>query len=193
MEKESDVFSVSIPLPSFDSATIAELKKMTAGIKEASRQGPVRGGILSEGNAAAYAQVWEWGNARQTKQGPKTVKSINPDGEEVWLSIQAPSGYIRIHEPEFIEIIQQKLSAADFGDLEADEIRNGMKKASLEAAAMITEIIKETVPVDTGALRDSIGPADPDDPDLTTDDEEINTGIGFAHHVFMKNLREETI
>jgi bacteriophage HK97-gp10 putative tail-component len=186
------MFSVSIPIPSTDKSSEEELKKLLDSVKDAARQVPVRGGVISEGDAAAYALVWEWGNARQTKQGPKTVRSFNPDGEEVWLSIQAPQGYIRINEPEFVMILQKKLGEMDLSNWEeAQDILDAMKKASVEAANQIAEIIKETAPVASGALRDSIGPADPNDPDLAVDDEELELGVGFAHHMFIRTIRDQ--
>jgi hypothetical protein len=171
------MFAIDIPLPGFDEPTTKQVKKLLAGYQEAAEAGPVRGGVVSEGDAAAYALVWEWGNARQTKQGPKTVKGMNPDGSEVWLSIQAPSGYIAIHEPEFLQIINYQLGQIDFSEAETGkEIRDEMKKASANAARMIAEIIKDFAPVDKGTLRESIEAADPDDPDLAVDDDDIELG-----------------
>lgn len=151
-------------------------------MEDASLEGPVRGGVVSEGDGAAYALVWEWGNARQTKQGPKTVRGTNPDGEEVWLSIQAPEGYIRISEPVYIAILQEKLAGINFSDISnGSAIRKEILKASQEAAIEIAEIIKENAPEDTGQLKNSIKPAKPNDEDLELDDEELELGIGFKH------------
>lgn len=176
-----------------DGASVKELRELLDSYRRVSEEGPVRGGIISEGDAAAYALVWEWGNARQTKKGPKTVRGINPDGEEVWLSIQAPFGYIRINEPEYINIIQQKLGEIDLSDVkDAEGIREEIKSASASAAEMITEIIRHVAPVDTGALRESIQPADPGDPDLAVEDDEIELGEATFGHVIremLKNLK----
>jgi hypothetical protein len=181
------MFFLDIPLPGFDDATVKDLKKLLAGYIAAADGGPIRGGVISEGDAAAYALVWEWGNARQTKQGPKTVKGQNPDGEEVWLSIQAPFGYIRIHEPEFVRIIEFQLGNTDFSSAETGkEIRDEMKRASAAAAAMIAEVLRDVAPKDSGALRESIGPADPNDPDLAVDDEEIELGESAFTHVIRR-------
>lgn len=185
------MFSISIPVPSLQEKSVEALKELLDGVKEASNAGPVRGGVLSQGDAAAYALVWEWGNIRQVKQGPKTVRSTNPDGEEVWLSIQAPQGYIRINEPEFIQILQNQLGDMDLEDwTDAEDIIGAMKQASVKAAEQIAEIIRETAPIDSGALRDSIQPASPDDPDLAVEDEDIELGVGFAHHMFLRTIRE---
>lgn len=176
------MFLINVPLPGLDKATAKELKKLLKGMQDASAQGPVRGGVQSEGDAASYALVWEWGNARQTKKGPKTTKGVNPDGEEVWLSVQAPQGYIRISEPVYMNILMKELADMDFGELTGKEILAAMKEASASAASQIAEIIKENAPVDTGQLRDSIGPCDPNDPELEQQDAEIELGVGFGYH-----------
>lgn len=187
------MFALDVPLPGFDEGTVKEVKKWMVGYEQAAKAGPVRGGVVSEGDAAAYALVWEWGNARQAKEGPKTVKGMNPDGEEVWLSVQAPFGYIRIHEPAFIKIIEERLSEIDFSEtVTAKQVRDEMKKASAAAAEMIADILRESVPKDSGDLRESIQAADPDDPDLAVEDEDIELGeSGFSHVVrsSMKKLK----
>jgi hypothetical protein len=171
------MFILDIPLPGFDEPTTKQVQKLLVGYKEAAEAGPVRGGIVVEGDAAAYALVWEWGNVRQVKQGPKTVKGINPDGSEVWMSIQAPSGYIAIHETEFLQIINYQLGQIDLSEAETGkDIRDEMKKASLASARMIAEIIRDFAPVDKGALREGIEAADPDDPDLAVEDDDIELG-----------------
>lgn len=186
------MFSLSVPLPGFDSNTVKKLQKLLDGYSKAADGGPIRGGVTVEGEAAAYALVWEWGNIRQTKEGPKTVKGMNPDGEEVWLSTQAPFGYIRINEPMYFQILQDKLGTVDFSDVEsAKQILDEMKRASAEAGELIAEIIREHAPVDSGQLREEIQAADPDDPDLAVSDDELELGEGFNHVVraTMKKLK----
>jgi hypothetical protein len=181
------MFSISVPLPGLDGATAKELKKLLKGMQDASAAGPVRGGVQSEGDAAAYALVWEWGNARQTQKGPKTTLGTNPDGEQVWLSIQAPYGYIRINEAEYIKIIENELGSMDFGGMgTGQEILDAIRESSGFAAQKIAEIIREHAPVDSGMLRESIQPCHPDDPDLETEDEELELGEGFEHRKLKK-------
>ena len=188
------MFSINVPLPDFDGETVKALTKVLDGFKEAADEGPVRGGIVSEGDAAAYALVWEWGNARQTKAGPKTVQGVNPDGETVWLSIQAPMGYIRVNEAEYIKILQNQLEAMDLGSLETgEEIRKGMEEASAKAAALIAEVIKEYVPVDSGDLRDSIGPAEPNDPELEVVEEEMELGDSMFTHKGLSQAYKDAV
>jgi hypothetical protein len=185
------MFVLNVPVPGFDEDSVKVIKKWLAGWEQAAAQGPVRGGVVSEGDAAAYALVWEYGNARQTKEGPKTVKGMNPDGEEVWLSVQAPFGYIRIHEPDFIRIIEDKLSAMDFSDaVTGSDVRNEMKRASFEAAEQIAELLKTFAPIDKGGLRESIGPADPDDPDLIVEDEQMELGESAFTHVVRSTMKK---
>lgn len=187
------MFSLTVPLPSLDEPTVKELKKLLDGYQQAAQQGPIRGGVVSEGDAAAYALVWEYGNARQTKEGPKTVKGVNPDGEEVWLSVQAPFGYIRIHEPAFLQILQEKLGTIDFSDsVSAKEVREAIKKASASAAEQIAELIRESAPIDSGDLRESIQAADPDDADLAkeSDDDDVELGESSFEHVIRKTQRK---
>lgn len=187
------MFTLNAPIPGFDAESVKAIQKLLSGYSQAAEEGPVRGGVISEGDAAAYALVWEWGNARQTKEGPKTVKGINPDGEEVWLSVQAPFGYIRIHEPDFIRIIENKLEEIDLSDaVTGKQVRQEMMKASSAAAEQIADMLREFAPKDKGGLRESIGPADPNDPDLAIEDEDIELGeTAFTHRVrqTMKKLK----
>jgi bacteriophage HK97-gp10 putative tail-component len=180
------MYSISVPLPGFDDKTVKELKKLLASFTDAAGEGPVRGGILSEGDAAAYALVWEFGNARQTQSGPKTVLGTGPDGEEAWLSIQAPMGYIRVNEDEYIRIIEDQLANVDMAIETGQEILKAMKDASKKAAELIADIIRDNAPRDSGALRDSITPADPEDPDLAADDDDIELGSSDFHHEGMR-------
>lgn len=127
----------------------------------------VEAGLLATGPAAAYAEVWEWGNARQTKQGPKTVLGVNPDGETVWLSTQAPMGYIAVHTDKYLQIIIAELAklALQGGQGTVNELkvvaRNAMEK--------IKEVVSEHAPVDSGQLRDCFRVVDDDDPVLDDD------------------------
>ena len=118
----------------------------------------VQVGVASVGDPSAYALVWEWGNARQTKEGPKTVLGINPDGEEVWLSIQAPRGYIRILTPQFMTLIRKEMKSVDFAKTTSKAIYKELKAAAMRIADKMAEMIRETVPVDTGDLQTSIQP-----------------------------------
>ncbi len=170
------MFSLTIPLPFLDEKAVREIKKLLDGMETASDEGVVRGGVASDGEAAAYALVWEWGNARQTKKGPKTTLGINPDGEEVWLTIQAPMGYIAIHEGEYFQMIENALAEADFGDMKSGEVLRAMKAASIQAGQQIAELIRDSAPIDTGALRDSIQAVSPDDPELETEEPEMAIG-----------------
>ena len=176
------MFSINIALPALDTLAVKEVKKVLDGFKQASAEGPVRGGVASVGEASAYALIWEWGNARQTQKGPKTVLGVNPDGEQVWLSLQAPFGYVRIHESEYIQILEKELKEIDFNALDARDIRTAMELVALKASEKIAELIRETVPVDSGDLKESIVALDPDDPALEEIDEGLELGSEFFSH-----------
>lgn len=184
------MFTISVPLPGLDDATVKELKKVLDSFQSAASEGPVRGGILSEGDAAAYALVWEFGNARQTQAGPKTVLGTGPDGEEAWLSIQAPMGYIRVNANDYMQILEQELAAIDLDLSSGEEIRKAITVASAKAGARIAAIIRDTAPEDSGNLRDSITVADPDDPDLQTVDDENELSSAFEHVAMRKAIKK---
>lgn len=186
------MFTISVPLPGLDDKTVKELNKLFVGMKDASDAGPVRGGVISEGDAAAYALVWEFGNARQTQSGPKTVLGTGPDGESAWLSTQAPMGYIRVNEPEFVMILEKALADMDMDLTSGSQIRKAMLAASALAAEKIADMIRDWAPRDTGALRDSIGPADPEDPDLALEDNQMELGHPeFQHKGMRKALKKQ--
>ena len=142
--------------------------------KEVDSIGEVRGGIASEGEAAGYALVWEWGNVRQTKKGPKTVMGVNPEGERVWLSIQAPFGYIRINTPQFLDALDQALAAVSFRSLTAAAMREEIERASLKAATKIYLILQQVAPEDSGALKESFTILTADDPDLNSNEDDLD-------------------
>lgn len=140
-------------------------------------------GIVVEGAPAAYALVWEYGNLRQTQQGPKTVEGVNPNGEIVWLSAQAPSGYIQVNSPKYWQIVETELSKVRFmADRPTRRTRKQrsvylmeqIDKAGKRAAKGILNLIRETVPVDTGALRDAIRVAENDElTSITSEDVDV--------------------
>jgi len=120
-------------------------------------------GVASVGPASAYAMVWEWGNIRQTKEGPKTVQGINPDGETVWLSIQAPFGYIKLNENLYWAIIKQELDKIQFKGTTAREITEELNQAGIRAMKRIVKVIADHAPFDKGDLSKSFQVVYPDD------------------------------
>jgi predicted RNase H-like HicB family nuclease len=148
------------------------------------------GGVAAYGEPAAYALVWEYGNTRQTKQGPRTVRGINPNGESVWLSSQAPVGYVAVYENDYWAAINSRLDGVSFDGASIEEWATEMKSAVALATADIAEIIREHAPVGIGskhraggALQGSIEAMSPDDPDLqgfdTSSDIFISAGTTF--------------
>jgi len=116
----------------------------------------IEAGVKVEGEAAAYALVWEWGNARQTQPGPKTTLGVNPDGERVYLSIQAPTGYIRVLTPQFLAALQEEMGRVRFTSASTGAVTDALEKAAIRTARRIAELIREHAPVDSGELHDDI-------------------------------------
>lgn len=124
----------------------------------------IKSGVASVGEAAAYSLVWEFGNARQSKPGPKTTQGYNPaTGEIVWLTIQRPYGYIRINENLYWEVVRDEMAKVKFKGTTAHEITVELETAAKRIAKRIAKMIADTAPVDKGDLSDSIVPVDPND------------------------------
>lgn len=111
--------------------------------------------VVSVGGPAAYSLVWEFGNARQTKKGPKTTLGINPNGERVWLTIQAPRGYIRVLVPQFKKIITEEIEAIRFAK-KFDAVEKALIRAAGRIAKRMRKLLRETVPVDKHDLQKSL-------------------------------------
>lgn len=112
-------------------------------------------GVSVDGPAAAYAEVWEWGNMRQTKKGPRTVLGVNPNGEQVWLSSQAPYGYIRVNVERYLIAVRNALGKLRFNSLTPDQLTEELRTAGVEAMKECAVILHDTAPVDTGQLQSS--------------------------------------
>jgi len=164
----------TIGLPSLAASDLIDDKEFERFVEDVDNIGQVSGGIASVGAAAVYALVWEWGNARQTKKGPKTVMGVNPDGERVWLSIQAPEGYIRINTPQFLDALDKALASVSFRTLTAKAIRAEIEKANLVASQKIVMILQQTAPEDSGDLRESFTILRPNDPDLNSNEDDLD-------------------
>jgi hypothetical protein len=156
----------TIPTLSFN---IKGVDKFLAELEEGFE---IQAGVASMGEAAAYSYVWEYGNARQVKEGPRTTKGINPDGEVVWLSIQAPTGYIAVSESQYHEILKDELSKVTFSG-NASAIKKEFNGAVVRAMERIKEIIEDNAPVDEGDLSESFKVLKPGDSLLNSDDERI--------------------
>lgn len=126
-------------------------------------------GLAVEGPAAAYAEVWEWGNARQTKEGPRTVRGVNPNGESVWLSSQAPRGYIRVNDSIYLDIIKVELGKLEFKGTDALSVKQDIERTCIDIMQQIAHVVEEHAPVDTGQLSQSFRVVRPNDPLLQGD------------------------
>lgn len=91
-------------------------------------------------------------------------------GERVWLTIQAPFGYVRVNEQEYWAIIKKNLASAKLSGSTREEVRKSLENVAFKIAQDMAEVIRKTVPVDTGYLQASIYPVEPGDPDLLEPD-----------------------
>lgn len=131
----------------------------------------VSSGVVAEGDAASYALIWEFGNVRQHKKGPKTVLGVSlATGEQVWLSTQAPQGYIRVCEPIFWRYIREEIQNVQIGQGNLDATKKELKDMAMRVARKMQAELQRTVPVDSGALRESITPVADGDPVLDEPD-----------------------
>jgi hypothetical protein len=134
-------------------------------------------GVAAVGEPAAYALVWEWGNVRQSEKGPRTVLGVNPDGENVWLSIQAPKGWIAINEPAMWDALDAEVDKIEFTGEDEFHISEQIEKAAIRIAKVIKNLLQDTVPIETAALHDSLQVIEPGDSLLDKFGEDNDTGI----------------
>jgi hypothetical protein len=163
------VASFLLPKLLVDDAFLRQLDTLKLPEKE------IAGGVVSEGGAAAYALVWEHGNVRQTKPGPKTVLGTNPDGRMVWLSIQAPFGYIRIHEADYWDAAERVLSEVNWNQSSVSAMTRELQKAMRKFGKLCAPLIEEAAPEDSGDLKDSIKAVDSTDGILYEELDEYET------------------
>lgn len=148
----------AIPIPT----VLFELSKFLHELELDSVE--VQAGVASVGEAAAYALVWELGNAVQTKPGPKTTRGYNVEtGKMVWLTIQRPYGYIRLNENLYWEILRDEMSKVTFNGNTASEINSELEGCSVRVMKRIAKLLEETAPVDKGTLADSFEVVKPGD------------------------------
>jgi len=132
----------------------------------------IKSGVMVVGDAAGYAEVWEWGNLRQTKPGPRTVIGTNPKGDMVWLSSQSPFGWIRVNEDEIWMAVRKELEKANFDQPDARAMTVELEKRAFNAAKVTAKILEEHAPKDKGVLADSLFAVNPNDSILDTGDDD---------------------
>jgi hypothetical protein len=158
----------TLPIPSL----MFELDKFLLELEQHDKE--IQAGVASVGEAAAYSLVWEFGNVRQVKKGPKTVKGTNLlTGEVVWLSIQAPHGYIRISENLYWESLRYEMSQVTFKGNTAKEITKELEACAVRVMKTIRKIIADHAPVDKGTLEHSFEVVMPGDVLLDGDEKYI--------------------
>jgi len=145
-------------------------------LKEFERQDKlIKAGVEIVGDPQdVYGLVWEWGNRRQKKPGPKTVIGTNPNKKMVWMSSQAPFGWIRINEPFMLRIVEDVMATADFVSPDRAAIKRELERLAKKISKGCAEVLKMSAPVDTGALRKAIKPVDPGDAILDQEADELD-------------------
>ncbi len=133
-------------------------------LKELEDDGLVESGVSVEGPAAAYAEVWEFGNMRQTKKGPRTVLGTNPRGESVWLSSQAPYGFLWVNELKYWRIVENELKKVSFSGDTKKVVTRELESATVEIAGEIAKVVSDAAPVDSGQLSESFRAIENGDP-----------------------------
>lgn len=124
----------------------------------------IQAGVASVGEAAAYSLVWEFGNIRQTKEGPKTTKGYNiVTGETVWLTIQRPYGYIRLNEGLYWEILRDEMKKVTFKGTTASAITIELETCATQVMKRIRKLLEDTAPVAKGTLSESFVVVKPGD------------------------------
>lgn len=164
-------------LPDIEIVGTAEFLDSLKGVR------PVSVGIAVVGDAADYALVWEWGNTRQKKSGPRTVRGTNPNKKMTWMSSQAPFGYIRINEPFMQRIVDEVISDIDFDQPSANALSRVLTDGAKKISKAIAEVIRNDAPLGSadfgdphpGLLKRSIVALDPNDRSLNQEIDEFET------------------
>jgi hypothetical protein len=113
--------------------------------------------VVISGPAAAYALVWEYGSLRLSKPGPKTQWGMNPDiGEFRILTKHAPQGYIRVNKHMYRQFVREEMAKIMWGRVALKNISSMVESVLTAAGARCADLIANTAPIDTGALRDAI-------------------------------------
>src|ERR1017187_2529683 len=122
----------------------------------------VTAGVKVGPPGSAYYAAWEFGKI-SIKPGPKTMWSANAMGQRVVLTIQAPHGYVRTNKKEFQQIIKGEISKVKLATAKMAQWGKAIEGRADKAAQKCTDLTRETAPVDTGDLRNSIEPCWHDD------------------------------
>ena len=117
----------------------------------------VQAGVKVGPPGSAYAMFWEFGKV-SIQPGPKTQWSTNALGDRVVLTIQAPHGYIRINRKNFQTIIKGEIGKVKLNMSKMDKWQSALEGGADKAAQKCCDLIRQTAPVDTGDLRNSIEP-----------------------------------
>jgi hypothetical protein len=108
------------------------------------------------GPVTKYFDVWEWGRVT-CKPGPKTQWGVNPAGDTVVMTRTAPMGFIRVNRDRYREIIRgEVMKRLKWKHIPLKQIPEAIQWGLHNAAPMCADLIAETAPFDTYALREAI-------------------------------------
>jgi hypothetical protein len=154
------------------------VKDLSTALEQFVGLGNVSAGVGIYGEAAAYALVWELGSRRLKRPGPKTLWSVNREGERAILTKQAPFGYVTPTD-EFWPIIEEEIAHIDWGEADNNKEMVMLIEIALDNASQrIAKIIAGRAPVDSGALRAGIMGVDTDETDFLNMDEDSDLEAG---------------
>lgn len=125
----------------------------------------IKAGVKVSGPASNYALVWEWGRVDITP-GPKTQWSVNPDGQEAVLTIQAPFGWIRVNREQYLEFLRDEWSSIDLTSKSQTTWIQALHDMLWNASSRCASLMEDTATVDTGQLRSGIIAVNEPDPIL---------------------------
>jgi len=112
------------------------------------------------GEVADYALIWEWGRVT-CQPGPKTMWSTNPDGQTVVMTKTAPNGFIRVNQAKYRQFVKEELKKIPWKKIKKfRQIPPEIEEALFRAASRCANLIAQSAPIDTGALREAIRMSD---------------------------------
>lgn len=111
--------------------------------------------VTVSGEASRYAWIWEWGRVG-INPGPKTTWGTNPDGQLRVMTITAPSGFIRVNRWRYKQIIREEVGNVRWSQVKPSGVNKAVQAALERAAKRCADLVSETAPIDTGALREAI-------------------------------------
>lgn len=113
--------------------------------------------VITDPKVAEYAMIWEFGRVT-CNPGPKTLWGTSPvTGETAVMTKTAPNGFIRANKRKCAGFIRAELKAIPWKKIKKfSQIPPEIEKAMERAAPQCADLIANTAPFDTYALRKAI-------------------------------------